>query len=91
MSDNDPSNVSTMDTLMRARTLLAFLIVAGFSFGVGRAAEPLSKFRINVTFDSTTNQIALECTAGCAWETLRFRCADQGECESPIDEYGMTK
>ncbi len=76
---------------MRAYTLLALLIVAVSAFTVGRAAEPYSSFRILVAFDPATNKVELKCTAGCAWTDLSFGCEQGSECQSPIDEYGMSK
>ena len=76
---------------MRASTVLALLIVAALAFTVGRAAEPYSNFRILVAFDPTTNTANLECTAGCAWAKLSFRCKQGSECQSSIDENGLTE
>jgi hypothetical protein len=78
---------------MRMRVLVTCLIIAVCAFGIGRAAEQrsLANFRVVVAFDQVTNEIALVCTEGCAWTNVRFSCGTNGECESPIDEYGMAE
>lgn len=77
---------------MRMRIVIGSLIFAACAMGIGRAAEQReqSNFRIVVTFDGTKNEVALKCSAGCAWTELTFGCGEQEQCSSVIESGGMT-
>lgn len=77
---------------MRTRLLIGSLVVAICAIGIGRAAEhpEQANFRIIVAFDGTKKEVALNCTAGCAWTDLTFGCAEDEGCSSAIDAGGMT-
>ncbi len=76
---------------MRMHILIGSLMLAACAIGIGRAAEEKepSDFRIVVSFDRTKNEVALKCTAGCAWTELTFGCEEEQQCSSAIDAGGI--
>lgn len=76
---------------MNVRILIGSLVLASLAVGLVRAAEqrPLAKFKITVAVNPQKNEVMLKCSEGCAWTDLKFSCKENGECSSPVDEYGM--
>lgn len=77
---------------MRTHILVGSLMIAVCAIAPGLAAEQkeLPDFRIVVSFDRTTNEVELKCTAGCAWTELTFGCGEETQCSSAIDAGGTT-
>jgi hypothetical protein len=51
--------------------------------------QDVAQFRIELEVLRADNGVRMQCTEGCAWQTLSFSCDSQrGDCQSSIDQYG---
>jgi hypothetical protein len=53
----------------------------------GPQAAATKPFRILITVGESG--FSMQCKAGCAWESLTYRCDTAGECSATVDTYGV--
>jgi len=80
---------------MKAKMLILFAYGFVSALAVNAIAQQiasgpdLANFKIELSIDRTENGVQMECTEGCAWETLSFSCDPSGpDCEGSFDEFG---
>lgn len=80
---------------MKTKMLIVFAFGFISAFAISAIAQQtasgpgLANFVIELSVNRSENGVRMQCTEGCAWETLSFSCDPSGpDCEGSFDEFG---